>query len=93
MDKATAAWTNGFVERLQHTILPERWRVVFYRQYFTSRAVLHRLLQQFMRFCKGAPAPRLPHSRTHGGVPGLRHVGSRSLSSYQPLWDGRECQH
>src|SRR5213596_3647210 len=36
--KPRHAWTNGFVERLQQTILTEHWRVVFRRHYFTSRA-------------------------------------------------------
>jgi transposase InsO family protein len=48
--KPRHAWTNGFVERLQQTILHEHWRVVFRRSYFTGRAALHRSLQQFMRF-------------------------------------------
>ena len=30
------AWTNGFVERLQGTILHEHWRVEFRRRYFTQ---------------------------------------------------------
>lgn len=48
--KPRHAWTNGFVERLQQTILNEHWRVVFRRHYFTSRAALHATLQRFMRF-------------------------------------------
>jgi transposase InsO family protein len=44
------AWTNGFVERLQQTILTEHWRVVFRRHYFTSRAALDRSLRGFMQF-------------------------------------------
>lgn len=48
--KPRHAWTNGFVERLQQTILNEHWRVVFRRHYFTSRAALDRSLQSFMRF-------------------------------------------
>src|SRR5713101_1771932 len=43
-------WTNGFVERLQGTILQEHWRVQFRRRYFTSRAALARSLAEFMRF-------------------------------------------
>jgi transposase InsO family protein len=38
--KPRHAWTNGFVERLQGTILQEHWRVVFRRRYFTSRTAL-----------------------------------------------------
>ncbi len=35
--KPRHAWTNGFVERLQKTILHEHWRIAFRRQYFTGR--------------------------------------------------------
>jgi len=48
--KPRHAWTNGFVERLQGTILQELWRVVFRRRYFTSRAALQRALDGFMRY-------------------------------------------
>ena len=34
--KPRHAWTNGFVERLQKTILHEHWRIAFRRQYFTA---------------------------------------------------------
>lgn len=44
------AWTNGFVERLQGTILHEHWRVEFRRRYFTRRAQLQRSLDGFLRF-------------------------------------------
>ena len=43
-------WTNGFVERLQGTILQEHWRVAFRRRYFTNRSALHRSLAEFMRY-------------------------------------------
>jgi len=33
--KPRHAWTNGFVERLQQTILTEYWGVVFRRHYLT----------------------------------------------------------
>src|SRR5205809_6373008 len=45
-----SAWTNGFVERLQGTILQEHWRVAFRRHYFTSRVALQRALDGFMRY-------------------------------------------
>jgi transposase InsO family protein len=48
--KTRHAWTNGFVERLQQTILSEHWRVAFRRHYFTSRATLDRSLRGFMEF-------------------------------------------
>ncbi|PYM79618.1 MAG: hypothetical protein DME09_21005 [Candidatus Rokuibacteriota bacterium] len=44
------AWTNGFVERLQGTILHEHWRIEFRRQYFTSRRAMQRSLDAFMKF-------------------------------------------
>ena len=43
-------WTNGFVERLQGTILQEHWRVAFRRSFFTSAAQLERALQHYLRF-------------------------------------------
>jgi len=48
--KPRHAWTNGFVERLQGTILQEHWRVAFRRRYFTSRAALQRSLDAFLHF-------------------------------------------
>ena len=48
--KPRHAWTNGFVERLQGTILQEHWRVAFRRHYFTSRVALQRALDGFMRY-------------------------------------------
>ena len=44
------AWTNGFVERLQGTILSELWRVAFRRTYYTSLGQLERDLQAYLRF-------------------------------------------
>jgi transposase InsO family protein len=44
------AWTNGFVERLQGTILHEHWRVAFRRHYFTGCLALQRSLDAFLRF-------------------------------------------
>ena len=48
--KPRHAWTNGFVERLQGTILHEYWRIAFRRQYFTGLAALRRSLDGFLRF-------------------------------------------
>ena len=48
--KPRHCWTNGFVERLQGTILHEHWRVVFRRRYFTSRRQLQESLDGFLRF-------------------------------------------
>jgi transposase InsO family protein len=53
------AWTNGFVERLQGTILHEHWRVAFRRTYFTGRRALQRSLDAFLRFYN--------HQRSHRG--------------------------
>ena len=48
--KPRHAWTNGFVERLQGTILSELWRVAFRRTYYTSMAQWERDLQAYLRF-------------------------------------------
>jgi transposase InsO family protein len=53
------AWTNGFVERLQKTILHEHWRIAFRRHYFTSRRSLQAALDRFLQFYN--------HERTHRG--------------------------
>ena len=53
------AWTNGFVERLQGTILHEHWRVEFRRRYFTRRTQLQRSLEGYLRFYN--------HKRPHSG--------------------------
>ena len=57
--KPRHAWTNGFVERLQKTILHEHWRIAFRRQYFTGRRMLQASLDRFLRFYN--------HERTHRG--------------------------
>jgi len=57
--KPRHAWTNGFVERLQGTILQEHWRVAFRRRFFTTRAALQRSLDTFMRYYN--------HERPHDG--------------------------
>jgi transposase len=57
--KPRHAWTNGFVERLQKTILHEHWRIAFRRHYFTSRQSLQGTLDRFMHFYN--------HDRTHRG--------------------------
>jgi transposase InsO family protein len=57
--KPRHAWTNGFVERLQKTILHEHWRVAFRRQYFTGRRALQASLDRFLQFYN--------HDRTHRG--------------------------
>jgi transposase InsO family protein len=57
--KPRHAWTNGFVERLQGTILHEHWRIAFRRQYFTGRVALQRSLDTFLEFYN--------RQRTHRG--------------------------
>jgi transposase InsO family protein len=57
--KPRHAWTNGFVERLQGTILHEHWRVEFRRRYFTRLVQLNASLQRFLRFYN--------HQRPHHG--------------------------
>ena len=57
--KPRHAWTNGFVERLQKTILHEHWRIAFRRQYFTSHRSLQGSLDRFLQFYN--------HERTHRG--------------------------
>jgi transposase InsO family protein len=48
--KPRHAWTNGFVERLQGTILHEHWRIAFRRRYFTTRKQLQQSLQRFLTY-------------------------------------------
>ena len=57
--KPRHAWTNGFVERLQKTILHEHWRIAFRRHYFTGRRSLQGSLDRFMQFYN--------EERTHRG--------------------------
>ena len=57
--KSRHAWTNGFVERLQGTLLHEHWRIAFRRHYFTSRWQLQQSLDRFLRFYN--------HERPHRG--------------------------
>ena len=52
-------FTNGFVERLQGTILHEHWRIEFRRRYFTKRSQLERSLQSYLQLYN--------HHRIHRG--------------------------
>jgi len=65
--KPRHAWTNGFVERLQGTILHEHWRIAFRRRYFRKRFQLQASLDSFLRFYNF----ERPHQgyRTKGRVP------------------------
>lgn len=53
------AFTNGFVERLQGTILHEHWRVEFRRRYFTNARQLEVSLQSYLWLYN--------HERAHRG--------------------------
>jgi transposase InsO family protein len=61
------AWTNGFVERLQGTILTELWRVEFRRRFFTHLRALQAALDRYLEFYNH----RRPHTgyRTRGRPP------------------------
>ncbi len=48
--KPRHAWTNGFVERLQGTILSELWRVEFRRRFFTSVVAMQNVLDHHLHF-------------------------------------------
>ncbi len=48
--KPRHAWTNGFVERLQRTILHEHGRIAFRRCYFRKRFQLQASLDGFLQF-------------------------------------------
>jgi transposase InsO family protein len=70
------AWTNGFVERLQGTILHEHWRIEFRRQYFTNRPAMQRSLDACMKFYN----ERRPHQgyRLRGRTPAELFTGVAS---------------
>ena len=48
--KLRHAWTNGFVERLQGTIVREHWRIVFRRRYSRRRHQLQASSIEFYDF-------------------------------------------
>ena len=72
--KPRHAWTNGFVERLQGTILHEHWRVAFRRRYFTSYKQLEISLLHFLDFYN----EKRPHQgyRTKGRTPSTLFWGA-----------------
>ena len=73
--KPRHAWTNGFVERLQGTILHEHWRIEFRRRYFTRLPQLQRSLDGFLRFYNH----ERPHHgyRTRGQTPAALFLGAK----------------
>jgi transposase InsO family protein len=77
--KPRHAWTNGFVERLQGTLLQEHWRIQFRRRYFTSRAAMEHTLQAFLRFYN----EQRPHQgyRLRGQTPAARFWGPAAAAS------------
>jgi transposase InsO family protein len=57
--KPRHAFTNGFVERFQQTILHDHWSVEFRRRYFTKLGQLETSLPGYLRFYN--------HERSHHG--------------------------
>jgi len=72
--KPRHAFTNGFVERLQGTILHEHWRVEFRRRYFTRLPQLDCSLQSFLRLYNHERAHR--GYRTRGRTPASILLGA-----------------
>ena len=72
--KPRHAWTNGFVERFQGTILHEHWRLVFRRIYFRSVRQLQGTLDTFLEFYNR----RRPHQgyRVKGRTPATLFWGA-----------------
>lgn len=65
-------WTNGFVERLQGTILTELWRCAFRRTYYRGIRPMERDLQDYLRFYNF----ERPHRgyRLKGRTPGMLFI-------------------
>jgi transposase InsO family protein len=77
--KPRHAWTNGFVERLQGTLLQEHWRIQFRRRYFTNRQQLQQSLEAFLHFYN----TQRPHSgyRLRGHTPATLFWGAMQAAS------------
>jgi transposase InsO family protein len=77
--KPRHAWTNGFVDRLQGTILHEHWRIQFRRQYFTGRLAMQRTLDAFMMFYN----EQRPHQgyRLRGRTPADLFSGAAAVAA------------
>jgi len=75
------AWTNGFVERLQGTILNEHWRIEFRRRYFTGINAMQVSLDRYLDFYNW----HRPHQgyRTKGRTPG-QILARRSPNNASP---------
>ena len=76
--KPRHAFTNGFVERLQQTILHDHWRVAFRRRYFTKLGQLEASLQSYLRFYN--------HERAHHGY------RTRGRTPAQLVWGARDAE-
>jgi transposase len=77
--KPRHAFTNGFVERLQQTILHDHWRIEFRRRYFTRLHQLDRSLQSYLRFYN--------HERAHHGY------RTQGRSPAQLVWGARDAKN
>ena len=75
--KPRHAFTNGFVERLQGTILHEHWRIEFRRRYFTKLGQLDRSLQSYLHLYN--------HDRPH------RAYRTRGRTPAQIVWGARNA--
>jgi transposase InsO family protein len=73
------AWTNGFVERLQGTILSELWRIEFRRRFFTGVAAMQVALDCFLGFYN--------HQRPHLGY------RTQGRPPAQIFWTSRWSDH
>ena len=65
--KPRHAWTNGFAERLQGTILTELWRIEFRRRFFTRVTAMQDALDRYLTFYNHQ-RPHLGY-RTRGRTP------------------------
>mgnify|MGYP001816091499 CR=1 FL=1 len=75
--KPRHAVTNGFVERLQQTILHDHWRIEFRRRYFTKLRQLDASLQSYLRFYN--------HERAHHGY------RTRGRTPAQIVWGAQDA--
>jgi transposase InsO family protein len=76
--KPRHAFTNGFVERLQQTILHDHWRIEFRRRYFTKLPQLDASLQSYLRFYN--------HERAHHGY------RTRGRTPAQVVWGAQNAE-
>ena len=88
--KPRHAWTNGFVKRLQGTILHEHWRIAFRRRYFRRRHQLQASLDSFLEFYNF----ERPHQGSYAGSGEKRgrtvDGWARTLAFKGPKWGMRD---